>query len=140
MVDIDGRGQHRGMKLADLPPHWQISAICLRCSHCAPLPVSYLVSTRQIGPRTTLADLEEGRMLRCARPAARRRGQRGGHRHATSRETLKENPMDDVITPTASVVDLDAIQRIVVQPALLASDPDAGAADGLVPPMQMGSE
>ena len=67
MVDVDGRGQNRDMKLADVPPHWRISAICLRCSHCGTLPVAYLVSTRQVGPRTTLADLEEGQMLRCAR-------------------------------------------------------------------------
>ena len=60
------------MKLADVPPHWQITAICLRCSHCAPLPVGYLVSTRQVGPRTTVADLEEGRMLRCARCESRK--------------------------------------------------------------------
>ena len=37
--------------------------------------------------------------------------------------------MNDTISSTAPVVDLDAIQRIVVQPALLASDPDVGGAD-----------
>ena len=39
--------------------------------------------------------------------------------------------MPDTTAPTACVVDRDAIQRIVVQPALLASDPDAGGADGM---------
>ena len=39
--------------------------------------------------------------------------------------------MNDTISSTAPVVDLDTIQRIVVQPALLASDADAGGADGI---------
>ena len=45
--------------------------------------------------------------------------------------------MNDTIISTAPVVDLDTIHRIVVQPALLASDPDAGGADGMDALVQM---
>jgi hypothetical protein len=39
--------------------------------------------------------------------------------------------MHDTTTATVPLVERGAIQRIVVQPALLASDPDTGAADGI---------
>jgi hypothetical protein len=45
--------------------------------------------------------------------------------------------MNDTIISTDAVVDLGAIQRIIVQPALLAGDPDAGGADGMDALVQM---
>jgi hypothetical protein len=45
MAEIDVR-RHLTMKLADVPPHWRVVAICLRCSHCAPLPIAHLVLDR----------------------------------------------------------------------------------------------
>jgi hypothetical protein len=67
MADVDARGQYRTLRLSDVPKHWRITAICLRCSHCAELPIAYLVRTGQLGAKTMLGDLEETRLLRCTR-------------------------------------------------------------------------
>jgi hypothetical protein len=67
MADIDVRGQNWTMKLAEVPAHWQVIAICLRCSRSAVLPVRYLVEAGRVGARTTLGGLKGGRILRCTR-------------------------------------------------------------------------
>jgi hypothetical protein len=69
---VQERSLSLGMKLADVPARWRVTAICLRCSHAAALPVAYLVATRQVGPLTTLGDLENRNMLRCARCDSRK--------------------------------------------------------------------